>query len=57
MEQKKSFKANPGKIENLHYNQEDDYFICPMGQHMACIGEFKRTNKSGYVSTVKRYRA
>jgi transposase len=57
MEQKKSFKTNPSKVENLHYNEEEDYFVCPMGQHMNCVGEFQRTNDSGYVSIIKKYRA
>ncbi len=31
MEQKRSFRLDPRRIENLHYNAEADYFVCPMG--------------------------
>ncbi|MDD3892868.1 MAG: transposase, partial [Bacteroidales bacterium] len=54
-EQKKACKANPHKVENLFYNQEQDFFICPMGQRMILVGEYKKTNASGYVSAIKKY--
>lgn len=56
-EQKKKFKSDPSKVENLHYNQDEDYFVCPMGQHMEFVNEYQKTNESGFVSTVKKYRA
>ena len=56
-EQKKAFKTNPYKVENLHYNANGDYFVCPMGQHMDFIAEYKKANTHGYVSTLKKYRA
>ena len=56
-EQKKAFKTDPHKVENLFYNQEQDFFICPMGQHMIFVGEYEKTNASGYVSTICKYRA
>jgi hypothetical protein len=37
-EQKRSFKNNPFLAENLYYNARDDYFVCPMGQHMSLAG-------------------
>jgi hypothetical protein len=33
-EQKRSFKQDIFRIENLYYNADEDYFVCPMGQHM-----------------------
>ena len=56
-EQKKKFKNDPSKVENLHYNEEEDYFVCPMGQHMCFIAEYPKTNSYGFVSTVRKYRA
>jgi len=56
-EQKEAFKTDPHKVENLHYNQAGDYFICPMGQHMQVVAEYEKTNASGYVSQIKKYQA
>ena len=56
-EQKKAFKTNPYKVENLHYNTAGDYFVCPMGQHMNFVAEYKKANSHGYKSTLRRYRA
>jgi transposase len=56
-EQKKAFKTDPHKSENLHYNEKEDCFICPMGQKMNCEHEYENPNIYGYVSTIKRYKA
>lgn len=56
-EQKTAFKKNPKKVENLHYCDKGDYFVCPMGQHMQFIKEYIRENNSGYQSTIRKYRA
>ena len=56
-EQKKAFKTDPHKVENLHYNQDEDYFVCPSGQHMKLVAEYEKTNASGYVSQIKKYSA
>jgi transposase len=56
-EQKKAFKTDPYMLENLYYNEEGDYFVCPMGQHMIFISEYNKTNSHGYTSTIKKYRA
>jgi len=56
-EQKKAFTSNPYKVENLHYNAEADYFVCPMGQHMSFVAEYQKTNAHGYTSTLRKYRA
>jgi transposase len=57
MEQKKSFKLNPYRTQNMHYNKELDYFVCPMGQHMDFVAEYEKSNGFGYISTIKKYRA
>lgn len=56
-EQKKAFKTDPHRPENLHYNKEDDCFICPIGQKMDCINEYEKPNSYGYISIIKRYKA
>lgn len=56
-EQKKAFKTNPYKVENLHYNTAGDYFVCPMGQHMDFVTEYEKQNDHGYKSTLRKYRA
>ena len=38
-EQKKAFREDPFRQENLHYNEEGDYLVCPSGQHMRRVGE------------------
>lgn len=57
MEQKKKFKTDPSKVENLYYNQEEDYFVCPKGQHMEFVAEYQKSNTHGFVSTIRKYRA
>jgi hypothetical protein len=41
----------------LFYNKEEDYFVCPMGQHMKNVGNSTRENASGYVSNITYYEA
>lgn len=56
-EQKNKVKNNPFLVQNLYYNQEQDFYVCPMGQRMENIGEGKRTSKNGYESQVTHYQA
>ena len=56
-EQKRSFKKNIFLPQNLYYNKEEDYYVCPMGQHMVKIKEGKRTSDNGYTSHVSCYQA
>jgi len=57
MEQKRAFRENPFRIENLHYNAEGDYFVCPMGQHMRRVGTRHEKTESGYIVEMAAYRA
>jgi transposase len=57
VEQSKKFKHNITRIENLHYNAEEDYFVCPMGQHMQPIEKCKRKSEAGYEYEVTIYQA
>ena len=56
-ELKRKTLKNPFLPEHLHYNAEDDYFVCPMGQHMTYVGDKIRTSDLGYRSYSKLYRA
>ena len=56
-EQKRDFRNDVFRMENLFYNAEEDYFVCPMGQHMERVGTKHERNESGYVSVSAVYRA
>lgn len=56
-EQKRSYKKDPFLVANLYYNPHQDYYVCPMGQHMENIGQGKRTSANGYEATVSYYEA
>ena len=56
-EQKKSFKDDIFLIENLYYNKEGDYFVCPMGQHMERVGTRHNKTEKGYRTLNAVYRA
>lgn len=56
-EQKRKYKKNAFLPQNLFYNRQEDYYICPMGQHLAFIREEKRKSDAGYISQVSIYRS
>ena len=56
-ELKRKTTKNPFLPEHLHYNEKEDYFVCPMGQHMTHIGDKRRVSELGYVSHTKLYQA
>jgi len=56
-EQKKSFKNNGFLAQNLYYNSTEDYFVCPMGQHMKKTGTTTRKTDNGYISKISIYEA
>jgi transposase len=56
-EESKKFKTDITRIENLYYNEQYDYFTCPMGQKMLPIGKYVRKSELGYEYTVTRYQA
>lgn len=57
IEQKRKNQNDPFRVQNFYYNEVEDYYVCPMGQHMTCSEEKQRTRKSGYISTFKVYEA
>jgi transposase len=56
-EQKRAWKKNPFAVQNLFYNKDKDFFICPMGQKLTSIGTKKSKSDLGYISTLTRYQA
>lgn len=50
-------KINEFAADNLFYNADEDYVVCPMGQHMQNIGTSKQVNKNGFEQTITRYQA
>ena len=57
IEQRPRYKPNPFHHDNFHYNADEDYYVCPMGQHMRRIGTARSKTASGYRSESARYRA
>ena len=55
-EQKKAFRDDIFRIENLYYNKEGDYYVCPMGQHMERVGTCYDKTDSGYRTQASVYR-
>lgn len=56
-EQLKKVKADPFRVENLYYNAQEDYLVCPMGQHLTYRYTTKVVSKNGYVSSARVYQA
>ena len=56
-EQRPRYTPNPFHAESLHYNQDGDYYVCPMGQHMNRIGTRREKTASGYITESVRYKA
>ena len=56
-EQKRRFKENAFLVENLYYNPKDNYFVCPMGQHMLLQGKTNRVSENGRTSEIHIYQA
>ncbi len=56
-ESKRSYKNNPFLTPNLFYNAKDNYYVCPMGQHLTHKYTTKKKSDNGYVSTIDVYQA
>jgi transposase len=56
-EQKKKFKHDISRWENYHYNEKEDYFVCPMGQRMYPVRRGERVSELGYKSKIIYYQA
>lgn len=56
-EQKRPQKQNPFLVQNLYYNELENFFVCPMGQKLEHIGKGKRKSINGFISQVDYYQA
>ncbi|MFI3282268.1 MAG: transposase [Rikenellaceae bacterium] len=56
-EQKRKFRENIFLPNNLFYNADGDFYVCPMGQRMQRCGTVKKVSDLGYASYSARYRA
>lgn len=58
-EQDKNYqkKHKPFSKENLYYNQEEDYYECPMGQRMHKTHQSQKTTEAGYTQKLSHYQA
>ena len=56
-EQRPHYTPNPFQAESLHYNVEEDYYVCHMGQHMNRIGTKCDKTAGGYITESARYKA
>lgn len=56
-ESKRSFKNNPFLTPNLFYNAKENYYVCPMGQHLNHKYQTSRESDNGYISTIDVYQA
>lgn len=57
IEHRPRYTPNPFHSDNFYYNKKEDYYVCPMGQHMEYIGTRHSKTASGYRSENARYRA
>ena len=56
-EQRPRYKVDPFHPEGMYYNEKEDYYVCPMGQHMTCAGSESYTSDSGYRNEMRIYRS
>ena len=56
-EMKRKRKKNPFLVENMFYNRESNFYVCPMGQHLEFVKQIKEKSDLGYESTKSVYRA
>lgn len=54
-EQTKKFKQDISKVNNLYYNEKDDYFVCSMGQKMYLKRQYERITERGYKQQISVY--
>lgn len=54
---KKWDEKYPFHVTQLHYDEQNDRLICPMGQTMNFIGQRRIKTRTGYVQEVRRYQA
>ena len=55
VKKKKKFKKNIYRMENMPYNEEGDYFICPNGKKLLYAYESKSKTGNGYETVKSNY--
>jgi transposase len=50
-------KKYPFAADHLYYNDEKDFYVCPMGQHMQKVAVYKKKTDAGFEQTISRYQA
>lgn len=56
-EQKRSYKKNAFLVDNLFYNEEKDFFVCPKGQRLNYAGTTQKTTELDFEYQVSIYQA
>jgi transposase len=54
-EQSRKYKENAFLPSNLFFNEKDNYFVCPMGQHINFVRSIKSFTELGYESEISIY--
>ena len=57
LEHRSRYKPDTFHPDSLYYNEEGDYYICPMGQRMSRTGTLQTRTEGGYISQSACYRA
>ena len=57
LEPRPRYKPDTFHPDSLYYNEEGDYYICPMGQRMSRTGTLQTRTEGGYISQSACYRA
>ncbi len=56
-EHRPRYVVNPFSADGMYYNGQEDYYVCPMGQHLTRLGTHYSKTVSGYVTEKASYRA
>ena len=56
-EMKRKYRDNAFLVQNMYYHEEQDYYVCPIGQHLERAGTRSTVSDLGYRSSVAVYRA
>lgn len=56
-ERKSKFKNDSFRAENFFYNEDQDFYVCPMGQHLTKYETRVIKRKNGFATNVVKYKA
>lgn len=54
-EDKRKYRNNLFLPQNMYYNEDKDYYVCPMEQRLEFIGVHKTVSDLGYESALSKY--